>query len=502
MDIVGRERAAPPSTVFVSYSHTDSAWLERLQVQLKPFEREGLFHLWDDTKIDPGSLWRDEIKHALRSARVAVLLVSADFLASEFIASNELPPLLHAAKENGTRILPVIVSPCLYRETALKDFQAVNDTGKPLVDLKKGAREKVFVSVARAVRESLGYADEGPRLAQPSAAPRISSDGIARAAPATRRPTPLPGSVRPGVTKGLTIWGLVDEETLRRIEPLEKLPTPGHSVLQKCKLDGELCILKGSEAELCDIDGLQQLVTGGPRPRPSALPIIPPEMGTPRAFWTNDDYVWELQHWYPGRALADIVAAERQPITGPRLLAVVEALVKVLDVLNARGLVHRDINPGNILMLDGTSEIRIIDWTSCCRQSWPQKEVWTPGYTAPEQRVRRAVCASDWYSLGATCFALANGFTVEDRGSDVVAAGIGNIKLGSGEYRGWKEEEFFRALLANDPLSRPKPWESKRELFDIRRQSLGRASGRVNRRGIQEGIVPWLSSVIDRVLRR
>src|SRR5207248_5772216 len=62
---------------------------------------------------------------------------------------------------------------------------------------------------------------------------------------------------------------LVDEETLRRIQPLENLPTPGHSVLQKCTLDGELCILKGSEAQLCDLDGLQQLVTGGPRPRRS-----------------------------------------------------------------------------------------------------------------------------------------------------------------------------------------------------------------------------------------
>jgi len=154
-------------------------------------------------------------------------------------------------------------------------------------------------------------------------------------------------------------------------------------------------------------------------------------------------------------------------------------------------------------MLDGTSEIRIIDWTSCCRQPVQDKEVWTPGYTAPEQRERRALCASDWYSLGATCFALANGFTIEDRGSAAIAEGIRNIKLGSGEFRGWNEEEFFRALLSKEPLSRPKPWESKRELYDIRRVSMpGRGSGGRSRRGVQGRIVPWLSSVIERVLRR
>ena len=62
-------------------------------------------------------------------------------------------------------------------------------------------------------------------------------------------------------------------------------------------------------------------------------------MGTPRAFWTNDDYVWELQNWYKGRALAGIVADEQKLITGPRLFAVVEAVVKVLDYVRATSLI-------------------------------------------------------------------------------------------------------------------------------------------------------------------
>lgn len=72
-------------TVFISYGHIDTEWLKRLQVHPKPLERKWSIELWSDKKIQPGSHWRDEIKDAITKARVAVLLVSADFIASEYI---------------------------------------------------------------------------------------------------------------------------------------------------------------------------------------------------------------------------------------------------------------------------------------------------------------------------------------------------------------------------------------------------------------------------------
>src|SRR4051794_27299185 len=94
--------------VFISYSHAAKEGLERLKPHLKPLVREGL-DCWDDTHIRPGDDWKQEIQNALDTTQIAVLLISANFFASDFIDENELPPLLAAAQAKGVCILPVII---------------------------------------------------------------------------------------------------------------------------------------------------------------------------------------------------------------------------------------------------------------------------------------------------------------------------------------------------------------------------------------------------------
>src|SRR5215469_16189686 len=79
--------------VFISYSHNDRDWLARLLVFLKPFTGPN-FRVWADPYIKIGDEWRRDISGAMSRACVAVLLVSPDFLASDFIRDTELPPLL------------------------------------------------------------------------------------------------------------------------------------------------------------------------------------------------------------------------------------------------------------------------------------------------------------------------------------------------------------------------------------------------------------------------
>lgn len=148
--------AAKRTRVFVCHSRNDAAWLERLRVHLAPLERQGLIEAWDDTRISAGSNRREAVDRALDEAGVAVLLVSASWVASEFIQDVELPRLLARARAEGVRILPLLVSACQIELTPLAGLQFVNDTEQPLNGLAAATREALLVQTAKAVMEALG----------------------------------------------------------------------------------------------------------------------------------------------------------------------------------------------------------------------------------------------------------------------------------------------------------------------------------------------------------
>src|SRR5689334_16920595 len=86
-----------PRKVFICYRQEDRQWLERLLIHLAPIESEEIIDLWSDAKIASGTLWKKQIQEAIESSRAAILLVSAEFLASTFITRYELPRLLKQA---------------------------------------------------------------------------------------------------------------------------------------------------------------------------------------------------------------------------------------------------------------------------------------------------------------------------------------------------------------------------------------------------------------------
>ncbi|HTS65948.1 MAG TPA: AAA-like domain-containing protein [Candidatus Acidoferrales bacterium] len=155
--------------VFISYSHKDKKWLDELAPHLKVFEREMEMNVWVDTKIRVGARWLEDIRSALASSRVAVLLVSANYLASDFIASSEIPPLLAAERGQGLRIIWIPVSASGYSVTPIRDFQAASDPVKPLDTLPLARRNQRWADVARTIFEAF-------RVPPENGAPAASRD--------------------------------------------------------------------------------------------------------------------------------------------------------------------------------------------------------------------------------------------------------------------------------------------------------------------------------------
>jgi hypothetical protein len=141
--------------VFISYSHRDSKWLEKLRQFLRPLEEQELIRVWDDNEIRPGSNWLGEIRQALDSARVAVFLVTQDFLDSPFIRNEELPALLEAAKNKGCLIFWIAVSSTTFEDSPLAKFQGAISPSTPLDLMSEPEQNKVFVEIFRKMKAAV-----------------------------------------------------------------------------------------------------------------------------------------------------------------------------------------------------------------------------------------------------------------------------------------------------------------------------------------------------------
>jgi hypothetical protein len=157
--------------VFISYSRVDKAWLETFETHLKPYLRGGSVKSWSDQEITPGSKWFEDIRAALTDTKVAVLLVTPDFLASDFIHEHELGPLLKEAEQGGVKILWVPVRASAYKRTALKDYQAVLEPSKPLAGMSEAERDQAWVKICEKIEKTVNPSKTTPAIPAPPGGP-------------------------------------------------------------------------------------------------------------------------------------------------------------------------------------------------------------------------------------------------------------------------------------------------------------------------------------------
>ena len=142
---------------YICYSSRDKAYLDELHSQLDFLANKGIISYWDRSKMMPGANKQDEITSALDSTKVAIMLISADFLAAEPpdpIAVYELPTLLKAAENKEVTILNVILGFCSFEYSDLEPFEAVNPD-QFMSDLSQNKRAKIWQKVVKQVRDIL-----------------------------------------------------------------------------------------------------------------------------------------------------------------------------------------------------------------------------------------------------------------------------------------------------------------------------------------------------------
>jgi Leucine-rich repeat (LRR) protein/GTPase SAR1 family protein len=151
------QRPRKRNKIFIAYVQTDRQWLDRMRTHLKEFEDEGFdLDIWDDEQLNSGRKWEREIARAAAEFKIALLLITTDFMAGDFIAKNELPPLLEAAEREGALVLPLILKPSRFlKNPHLSHFQPVNHPDKPLISLPESQQEEILVNLIETIDENI-----------------------------------------------------------------------------------------------------------------------------------------------------------------------------------------------------------------------------------------------------------------------------------------------------------------------------------------------------------
>ncbi len=143
-----------PLKIFISYAHEDEGFKDELVVMLASMQRRGIIDAWQDRRIEAGEEWYWAIQRAMKDCDIAILLVSNHFLASRFIQDEEVPRLLQRRRDEGMRVVPIIIRPCTWdSEPALQDLQALPQDGKAVITFSKetGERDQVWTDIAKAI---------------------------------------------------------------------------------------------------------------------------------------------------------------------------------------------------------------------------------------------------------------------------------------------------------------------------------------------------------------
>jgi len=152
--------------IYLSYSHKDERFRDELETHLSLLKRQGIIASWHDQNISAGAEWAQEIDTYLNTADIILLLVTANFMASEYCYSIEMMRAMERHKTGEARVIPIILRPVDWKNSPFGQLKALPTDGKPVTTWPN--QDEAFLNIATGIRKAVQSMLPGP-----SEAPRF-----------------------------------------------------------------------------------------------------------------------------------------------------------------------------------------------------------------------------------------------------------------------------------------------------------------------------------------
>lgn len=139
--------------IFLSYSHKDAKLVDQLKIHLSALERLGEIEVWHDREIEAGTEWKHEIDTNINTADVVLLLVSPNFLNSDYCYSIELKRAMERHERGEARVIPIILRPVYWQNAPFAKLQALPTNGKPVAGSGWHDLDEAFFNVIEGIRK-------------------------------------------------------------------------------------------------------------------------------------------------------------------------------------------------------------------------------------------------------------------------------------------------------------------------------------------------------------
>lgn len=217
---------ARPVDIMFCYAHSDDEHLQQLKNHLSPLERTGLVRFWHDRMVAPGKNYHQVNASHLNTAQLILILVSSDFLSSNYSYDVELTRALERRAHDEVEVIPIILRPCLWQVTPLGPLKALPSGDQPVIDPAHSSADQAWLSVVKGIetvaRDLQSRAPIEPEI-PPSVPPVPASaqpPGSNPAQPSVQN-TPGPGQAVAAIDAALQAF----QEMVPRIPP-EIAPSP------------------------------------------------------------------------------------------------------------------------------------------------------------------------------------------------------------------------------------------------------------------------------------